>query len=306
MKQHSYFLSLALVVILGLVQLKPVEAHVRRAEATDSIPEDDGALAPKPDDIESIRGGFPIGREIPWFAFYNDIKNCGGALVHADMVVTTATCIENGARPNFVRIGSLFTNTGGEVVSVEKGIIHPDWTGDVLKGSDIAILKLDRTVTNTVALLNEDPRVPLAGTDLMFLLGNGLINNSTFSASLQGLFLFYAENCFGLVNEYNPIFHICLAASSKEGACAGDGGGPAVLSGTRLLVGLSSFTNNFCESQSVNGYTRISSYASWVKDKICEESASPPSYCDKDEDSSDDKDCSLFQFFGRFATYFGF
>ena len=140
-------------------------------------------------------------------------------------------------------------------------------------------------LTNTVALMNEDPLVPLSGTDVVFMTGLGKTDNARFPTSLQGLYTFYLEDCYSTVPFYDPIYHVCTQANpSSFGGCEGDAGSPLVMPSSRTLVALHGFADDVCEKQTVNGNTRISTYAGWVKEQICDISATKPSYCTSTKD----------------------
>jgi Trypsin len=249
-------LQLVLVLLLAFVHGgDATESHLRRTE-------EGGDLAPE--DIARIRGGFDITDPFSWLGVFDDTILCGLVLVHSDIVLTTASCVDDEGFPGFVRIGSLERDTGGTVSQIRRGTIHPDWNGRPEDGADIAVMKLDNALTNTVALLNEDPRVP-SGSDDLFMAGHGLVNDATTRNNLQGLFLDNVENCFERSpSAYNPVFHFCGDASPERGTCPGDAGIPILIPGTRIVVGLNSFSDRPCETQTIDVYTRMSTYAPWV------------------------------------------
>ncbi|CAB9528521.1 Tryp_SPc [Seminavis robusta] len=261
-----------------------------------------------PDDWDpQIRGGEPVEIPIPYLGLDDDFFLCQVILVHADIVITTAACITDpflfgGRFPSAVRIGSLEPAGGGTVVPVGGGQIHPDFDQErPWLGHDIAVLKLNSSLTNTVALMNEDPMKPQTDFDVLFVAGFGQVDNVNYPDPdvLQGLFYFNVENCFNRFAFYRPEFHICGDANPEQATCFGDFGAPAVEPGTRVVLGLSSsFTNpgqGNCEDQTVDVYTRMSTYTPWVRSMICEMSANPPGFCVEDKTN----DC-LFGWFFNF------
>jgi trypsin len=271
--------------------------QLRHLQSTESKGEALAPVAPG-DDIQGIRGGFAL-EATEWFVVFEGNPLCGGALIQPDIVLTSAACVEGGF-PQAVRIGSQ-TRAGGLVVSVESFRIHPNWNGDVTQGADIAVLKLADIVANEVAEYNTDVGVPVVTSDILFTMGYGIINDSgTEPALLQGLFLNYKEDCFSSLSHYNPEFFVCGDATPEYGTCTGDGGGPVVLSGTKTVVGIDSHSDGTCETQTVDVYTRVSSYSGWIENKICELSIVPPSLCDTETSSDDSGDIWCFlQLFSR-------
>lgn len=262
----------------------------------------DSDKAPAKNDIGRIRGGFTLVDSFSWLGVFDDTIVCGAVLVHGDIALTTANCVDE-ALPQALRFGSVNRTSGGTVAKVLRGVIHPDYNGDPTGGADIAVLQLDNVLTNTVAIINEDPSVPFDGSDSLFMAGWGLINDTAFAMSLQGLFLQNIENCFARAPPvYNPVFHFCGDASPTAGTCPGDSGIPILVPGTRLAVGLNSFSDRPCETQTIDVYTRLSSYSIWIKKMVCDMSADPPAAC-----AEYAKDICLFnEIFSWVSGIFGF
>lgn len=262
----------ALVLLLAFLNgVNAAGRHLRRLKSGNET-------TPVP--LGRIRGGFDMDAPFSWLGVFNDTRVCGVVLVHADIVLTSATCVEDTGFPGYVRLGSLDRDTGGTVARIVQGKINPDYNGNPADGADIAVMKLENTLTNTVALMNEDPRVPFDGEDSFFMAGYGKVNDDTYRNNLQGLFLNNVENCFDRAPQfYNPVYHICGDANPANGTCEGDAGIPILIPGTRLVVGLNSFSDGPCTTQTIELYTRMSSYVLWVKKQMCEMSSSPPSFC---------------------------
>uniref|UniRef100_A0A3B4XTH9 Chymotrypsin-like elastase family member 2A n=1 Tax=Seriola lalandi dorsalis TaxID=1841481 RepID=A0A3B4XTH9_SERLL len=80
---------------------------------------------------------------------YNDgsyYHLCGGTLIDSFFIMTAAHCILSQYR---VVVGeyNLYEYDGSEqFIRVEKIDVHPQWTGDLAKGNDIAIMKLANPV----------------------------------------------------------------------------------------------------------------------------------------------------------------
>lgn len=252
--------------------------------------------------VARIRGGFDVETPFSWLGVFNDTVLCGCVLVHNDIVLTTANCVDDVGFPNAVRVGSVQQHTGGTIARIKGGMIHPDWTGDPTLGADLAIMHLDTFLTNTVAIINSDPTVPMIDEEDLFMAGFGLVSDTQFPDKLQGVFLKNVENCFGRAAPvYNPVFHFCGDATPVAGTCPGDSGIPIVIPGTRLAVGLNSFSDRPCEAQTVDVYTRLSSYSTWIQRGVCDMSAQPPAVCQEL-----DADICLWEaIFNKVTKFFG-
>ena len=264
---------------------------------------DNAALAPED---QGISGGFDVETAIPWLVYIDEFARCTGALVHSDIVITSASCLLVGV-PKTVRVGSLSTNSGGVVVGVSGAVIHPDFDStSASSGADIAVLKLDNALTNTVALMNEESLVPKSSSDLLFTMGLGATSDTTLATTLQGMYTYYLEDCFAVDNLYNPIYHVCTETFLTT-LCDGDFGAPLVMAETRNIVGIAIGSSGACSSDDddifkTNFFTRMSSYTDWVKDTACEISANEPTYCD-----SDHKDgCFFDSIFSALNSVFSF
>jgi len=222
-----------------------------------------------------IRGGEDAPNRVPWFVHFEENNLCGGALVYEDIVITTASCVTRERVPTQVRVGAKGRYDGGKVINVATVRIHPDWNGDVVAGNDIAVLKLSNTIGNTLAIMNTDGNI--TETAKLYALGFGLLDNKELPKGLQQLFYDYVPLCEERFDLYNPNAHLCADAAPTRGVCDGDQGGPVVLSGTTIVVGLASFSDNECESQTYDVFTRMSTYQPFVQNAICDLARNKPS-----------------------------
>ncbi|CAD0251592.1 unnamed protein product [Spodoptera exigua] len=208
---------------------------------------------------------------------------CSGALISHTRVLTAAQCAWDGAlkaQEITVVLGSITLFTGGKRQSASY-TLHPQYNptaaGFQRLQHDIAVL-----TTSYVSFSYYINTVPLP---------TGM--NDTFVGRKSEVI------GFGKTGEYNPIVNnqalrdvyvpvisnskcneyfwyllsdaqLCTNGTGGRGPCGGDGGAPLILryySGSSdLLIGLVSFSHvKGCQSGNPSGYTRISSYMSWIE-----------------------------------------
>jgi len=184
-----------------------------------------------------------------------------------------------------------------------------------LVGNDVAVLQLDRSAAlpEQVAFVNGDALWPKE-TDKLFAAGFGLTSDTQLAGELQGVVLDYVPNCFWREPSYNPTYNICGDSSPTKGTCAGDSGSPIMLvnpDGTvsSIILGLNSYSDGGCTSQTIDVYTRASTYQIWIYQQVCAISVSRPTeLCDQIAAAG----CLFWSFqsfrnaFDTFARYFGY
>lgn len=59
-------------------------------------------------------------------------------------------------------------------------------------------------------------------------------------------------------------------SSREQGVCSGDSGGPLVIErdNTSMLIGIVSFSQSMCGSGAPSGFTRVSSFLTWIKENM--------------------------------------
>lgn len=72
--------------------------------------------------------------------FASGAHTCGGAILNANQIITAAHCVTS-VTTRFIRAGSTFFNTGGQLIQVASSVIHPRFNRQNLD-FDIAILNL--------------------------------------------------------------------------------------------------------------------------------------------------------------------
>jgi V8-like Glu-specific endopeptidase len=244
----------------------------------DNSDQDDDPSSNADDEDQGIRNGNEIA-PLHWYAVFQAGTLCGASLIHGDILLTAAHCVDDNGLPEQVRVGSNDYYSGGKVVNVIDGVLYPGWTWKKSSDPDLAILVLAEYLPNQVAQINSDPSIPESDQPSLFSMGFGLINDYSSSRALMGASIPYLDNCSRLSYSYDRTRHLC--ASSKDIAtCGGDSGSPVTLSSSsNLQVGINSYSNGKCTSQTLDIYTRVSYFYDWIQQQICEKSKLPPKEC---------------------------
>jgi secreted trypsin-like serine protease len=202
-------------------------------------------------------------------------------LDYFESVLTAAHCVDDNGLPPSVRVGPDGNNFGGTLVEVVDGVLHPGWSWLAPDDPDLAVLKLKDFLPNQkVVRLNTKDLIPVADQPVLFAMGFGLINSlETSMTTLLGTELPYIDDCTDLSSTYNRARHLC--ADARVGAtCGGDSGAPVTLGPrSNLQVGINSYSNGQCETQTLDVYTRVSFFIPWIHQQICQLSSQPPPYC---------------------------
>jgi secreted trypsin-like serine protease len=161
----------------------------------------------------------------PFFAFVlSDLESsgavpCGGTLIHPDIILTAASCVQSESIDVVVNLSDFDDTTGSIPRTVMATKIHPDFVSATLE-NDVALLLLDSPITD-VALgnLNDDSRVPSEAEDVT-VIGFGSLSEEEFDPSrvLQSVVLQVSD--FEACNEaYEGLLKVDeqLCAGVEEG-----------------------------------------------------------------------------------------
>jgi hypothetical protein len=231
-----------------------------------------------------IIGGRPTHPgEYPYFATTKSSALCGASLIHPDILLTAAHCQVDFARDTVVYVGAHVLDT--LATSAEKRTIirqypHPD-------NRDLMLFQLNKPVdTLPVVTLNSDPDLPRLNSTLTAI-GFGATSTEPliYSENLMAVDVYPVDpdTCVRQYNEtvtVDPDTMLCAGRSlPNHDSCNGDSGGPLLDKTTGKQVGIVSFGKGCGDPDFPGVYTRVSTYKSWIHDRICELSVVPPADC---------------------------
>lgn len=201
-----------------------------------------------------------------------------GVLIAPDVVLTAGHSCANGYKSH-VWVGNKVGNGAGQVYTVRKAVVHPDFIGAPYFRNDLAILYLEKEVPEPT-ILPIATKQELNRADWVVAVGYGTISTSSLVKTGVRRFVHVPKLKGKLVDKWGkPIRYdqgtefvagtSLLQPTYSKDACAGDSGGPVFLKRGKkdwCLAGITSRNagrdHRPCGGGSI--YVRLDAYRSWL------------------------------------------
>ncbi|MFJ3615740.1 S1 family peptidase [Streptomyces hydrogenans] len=233
MRTHRIWASAAAAALSVLALFAPA-ATAAEARA--------GAAAVQP----IIGGGY--AQSGPWAArlLSNGRETCSATIIAPTWILTAKHCVTGGGLS--FRIGSLDQHSGGTLANGVQTYTH---------SADLALVRLDRSVTATYARLGQPGSVTVGQNVQVY--GWGATSQCGSEATCQSRYLKVANVTVtgGCRDAYSGS---AICARRGDGITAGgDSGGPMMANGVQVGVASTS------DRQTTTAYTNVTAYRSWIQ-----------------------------------------
>ncbi|NJP50718.1 trypsin-like serine protease [Streptomyces sp. SBST2-5] len=214
------------------------------------VPTASAAEAPVPPSTKGpqpiIGGGYASSG--PWAArlFSNGTETCSATIIAPTWILTAKHCVSGGGLS--FRIGSLDQYSGGVVANGVQTYTH---------SADLALVRLDRSVSTTYARLGQPGSVTVGQTVQVY--GWGATSRCGSEINCQSQYLKVADvTVTGACGDAYGGSAICARRGNGITA-GGDSGGPMMAGG--IQVGVASTSDR----QTTTAYTNVTAYRSWIQ-----------------------------------------
>ncbi|XP_030024847.2 brachyurin [Manduca sexta] len=204
---------------------------------------------------------------------------CGGVIIADNRILTAAHCRNDGnniVTSITVVLGSNLLFSGGTRITTNDVLMHPGYNPWIV-ANDIAVIRISRVTFTT---LIQPVNLPSGSEVNMNFVGNtgllsgyGITRDGDSVGLLQTLTsvnvpVISNADCTRQLGNFIQNHHLCTSGANRRGACAGDTGGPLVvtINRRRVLIGVSSFfSTRGCQASLPSGFSRVTSFLSWIR-----------------------------------------
>ncbi|KAH8408122.1 hypothetical protein KR222_009287, partial [Zaprionus bogoriensis] len=263
-------LALALACVSAGVVPQGAPVHPRDLPATASI---QGRIT---NGLTASEGQFPYQVGLS-FTSSSGSWWCGGSIIGNQWVLTAAHCT-SGASSVTIFYGATVRTSAKLTLTIGSSSFqqHASYNSATL-ANDISLIKTSSvsftTYINKVQLPAIASSYSTYAGQKAIASGWGKISDSasgvTNNLQYQTFDVISVATCqatYGSTVASSNV--ICIATPNKSSTCSGDSGGPLVLSSNSRLIGVTSFVSSAgCQSGAPAGFTRVTSYLSWISSK---------------------------------------
>lgn len=199
-----------------------------------------------PPSTKIIGGGY--AQSGPWAArlFSNGQQTCSASIIAPTWILTAKHCVSGGGLS--FRIGSLDQTSGGTLANGVQTYTH---------SSDLALVRIDRSVSTTYATLGEPGSVTVGQNVQVYGWGATSQCGSEINCQSQYLKVANVTVTGGCSDAYGGD---AICARRGDGITAGgDSGGPMMANGVQVGVASTS------DRQTTTAYTNVTRYRSWIQ-----------------------------------------